>query len=385
MTFPEQQPVSNGFFFKTIRSDDKSFWKDFVHNLIDGEPMEFRKGERGEFTYRLARDSEKYEIIPTNKKDPSRKPLCTEDEKKQTTRAQSLSYANPAVNYMPRAFTLSNRLVGIALPTNGTIIQRIYLNDAFTSARLYDFSTREEAEKEVQEDMAGDIPWLHTSIESLERAGLKKQEANNEIMARIKWIEKNDDYKIVIFVDSVDARIIAQARAWDIHLAVVERRKRLGLTYNESYLPKIMFYPSLKEYTANEQKNDLDSDQISSKYQSLARSIKTLAGYEESSFDERVKCLSQHAKDHSRYFNKAVIGGKDNLQKFFQSYLGAPDSRPYQDIFKEVINSLSIDEVRDLINESSDCSRILNTAAYQRHVETTAASGRKVVFTKLCQ
>jgi hypothetical protein len=333
LSFPEQQSLLNGFFFKTIRSDDGSYWQDFVHNLIDGEPIEFRHGERKAFTYRLARDRKEYEIIPTDKKDPSRKPWCTEEEKRQTTRAQSLSYANPAMNYMPCAFTLTNRLVGIALPKNGALIQRIYSDDAFTRFRTYDFPTREKAEKKIQEDMTGDAPRLHTSIESLESTGFKKQEENNEIMARIKWVEKNDDYKIVIFFDSIDSRIIAQARARDIHLAVVERRKRLGLPYDESYEPKIMFYPSLKEYTQKEQKNDLDSKQIPWEYQSLARVIKALAGYEKLSFDERKKCLLEHGQNHSRYFYKAVIA-----------------------------------------NASPDCYGTLNTVAYQPPQGTTGAS-----------
>ncbi|MFI4955913.1 MAG: ankyrin repeat domain-containing protein [Gammaproteobacteria bacterium] len=197
-----------------------------------------------------------------DKTDPDHIPLWSKEIKARTTPAQSLTYVDPEKNYFPKPFAINKRpncLVGITIPISGAYIQRMGMHDTGTVSRPYRAHTRKEVEVYISTMLNNNF--YHTSLESLVEEALaigKRGLSNqNEVMARIQWLENDDAYQVMIFTDNIGSRLLAQSRAYDIHEAVVKRRQREGKEASGNYYPKISFYPSFKEYSLEEQKNDL--------------------------------------------------------------------------------------------------------------------------------
>ncbi len=353
------------FFYKTLRADAACFWPDFIYNLIDGAPTQLRPRARDAYTTRIGKN-QNYEIVPTNKKHPDRKPLFTPEQKAQTTPAQSVSYANPATDYLPTAFghDMRDLLVGIMTPTReeeGIYTTRIFLSDLGTIERTFEGPSKNKLRRTLEEKLAGNI--YHTTLKSLEDAGKLNQEEHNEIMARLRWVENNDDYQVMIFSDNLASRILAQARALDIHYSIVERRKRQGLPPEGDYVPKIMFYPALTQYSEIEQESDLKSDQSL-----LGKALRSVLINEPITLDEKCEYFHQYGNQLSRYLNLEILG--PSLNSLYMVYL--KDKVVHRKKLEATIDALPAD---NLVKILSDPKHLMHEAVCSIYLDDRAKLG----------
>jgi ankyrin repeat protein len=249
--------MQNQYLFKSIKTGPESYWgTDFIPSLIDHKKLELRVGKRKKYTYRLGKPNSEgvreYEVVPTDKNDHNHIPLWTNAQKKETTPAQSMSFADPAMDFKPSVYSQKQtNLVGIAIPIEGALIQRISAKNLNSRKRSYDLNKKEDLEDYLEDSM------FYPSLNELRDNQKEIENPQTEIMARIKWVENNDNYRIVIYSDNFESRLIAQLWAWDLYYALCDRAGNVQF-------PKIMFFDSQDEYTDEEQNEDLHEEQNNS-------------------------------------------------------------------------------------------------------------------------
>lgn len=267
----DENDLKEPFIYKEIRTgDDTDFWGTFIYGItisektIENKPLTrpplrpvdniiYKSGvsEIAKYRHRLQGI---HEIGNPNES------LHPRDIKKWYSKHQSVSYADPTQDYYPPVFGFGKRacLIGIRLHPKDVLLQRISLYDRGSIGRPYQFATREEAEKDYKERLESKKDF--NSLDDLAKTNATEY---NEVMARLKWNIDGSSH-ICIFVDTLEARLLAQVRANDLKKRLeamfVENKKQLPRDYN---VP-ISFYTNWEP----EKKERDESNQINTSYYS---------------------------------------------------------------------------------------------------------------------
>lgn len=250
----QAHPTHEGRIFKSVRNDAACFEDYFEKELIFPEipHQNLRNYPRKKYTVRH-NGKDQYEIVPTNKANPTRKPRLSPAEKATFTQHQSSSYSNDDAGYNPPVFGhQANRaelLVGISLALKDCQIWRVLMYDGGTVSRPYDFDSKDQAQEFLQKMLDAGI--YHRSVSSLQEYGLRNNEnKHNEVMARYQWNFTDQSSHITVFTNNLESRLLAQVRA----LSLATRLQ--GKYPDKQITVPISIYPEYILYTDQDQQRD---------------------------------------------------------------------------------------------------------------------------------
>lgn len=216
------------FFFKTVRSDDSKYWHQFLMaitptpvNRMALPPLRRQPKER--YTNKMGSDEHgqlKWQTYDRFKK----MPMYPTKELLNSSPVLAMTYADPAKGYEPLPFmqdeVSANELTGVRIEVNAVLINRIMAIDCATWDRAFDSPTYKEAQRMLEDDREEGI-CCDNLAEVVNNAHTFM---HNEILARIQAISA-----VLIFTDTMQARLRAQARARQIN----NRRQQLYFERNE--------------------------------------------------------------------------------------------------------------------------------------------------------
>lgn len=231
------------FLFKTLRNDSHCFMRTFIRSLVDDKSSPLRHSQRRNWTVRLGLPDRvtgvrQYEVVSTC---VANRPSLFGAQKIGFTKHQSCTYADPRRGFLPPPFGYDSRLlVGMRFSLDACLVQRIFRGDIGTLHRPYDTDSKEKAETLPKK--------LSMCASFSELVATGSRYSTNEVMARLTS-RIQDSMQVMIFSDTLEARLLAQLRALDL-AANLQRKYR----WNKPIL--ISFYPALRYYTEQEQAAD---------------------------------------------------------------------------------------------------------------------------------
>lgn len=230
-----------------VKSVRKETWRHFVgtidgtQNTPDKKPqLRFKAHKQGNWGYKF------HGVY--QEKDPAKIVTAKYAELKIThSRAQSCTVIDPSQGFYPATFKglgLGEARVGVrfavADPEMVFVKKIIYGDTGTVTAWHRGFETREEAEAFWRLKINDGIlfPDLDNFIEKAKNDSPKL----NEVLARLRWHYK-PTAQICIFTDNLEARLLAQVRAQDLHRHFLEEtRKNHTTPPPKDYVIPISFY-----------------------------------------------------------------------------------------------------------------------------------------------
>ena len=328
------------YLFKVIRADNADFWNDFAGSLIWPENGEYRKElrkgvARKGFSYRIY-DS-KFQVIPTDKKDPSRKSVWSQyldikddygkleifingrnklgslpkktwsvlkekgqsDQEFEKAKQEKIE---EAINFLKYKFTKnqstslcvtdndsgefsfrsqpfghnksrSELLVGVMLKADLCHIQRVIKYDAGTVYRSYDQRSKHEVEKFLNNKKNIHFPSMEKMVDNFN--GQVKTSNHTEIMAALGLSFNLNGFAITVFSDNLESRLLAQLR----QISFLKLAKQKHQDLNNSLVPIIIYgEDKLINYDFEKQEQDRELKGEDVKYQHYVDAINYILG-----------------------------------------------------------------------------------------------------------
>jgi ankyrin repeat protein len=237
----DDNPWLDSFFYKSIRADESDFWDEYLlwvtHTSINCDPHPpNRYKDKKRYTTKMVRYDNKlrWEVVERS----TAKPMYSSEEKKEFSKASSLSYARPLQGYEPKVFGWNRGrtgcLVGIRLSEDKVRINRIMIYDNGTVDRPYDFDRKNLAKLVLAGKLANDI-YCNSLGELVQSSSVNTY---NEVLGRVH----NKISAIAIFSDNLQSRLLAQLRARQYEKRLKERAEELGEPFNKPYKIPIVYY-----------------------------------------------------------------------------------------------------------------------------------------------
>lgn len=285
------------FYFKMLRADLDNYYNyyfPFVNELIDSNknPFPKRAGVKGNFTVTG-------EGVFSRKKHfshlaPFKKNQYTKDEKKGFTNFQSATLGMPGYFPIPCEFNYKKEvLAGIMLDEKDVLLSnRLYVSDAETYHRPYDFVNLENAQEYYKKNK--DHLYSKKNLNAYKDA-IRRKNVNfhNESLIRMRLNCNDGSFKTSIMADNLESRL--QAKQYAISLEA--KLKQLKLCPDHYTVLTVYYTPNdsqllFREYTDAEYL--LDCHEAASIYVDVAMRIKK---YQEGRFEFLVGLSSEILKE----------------------------------------------------------------------------------------
>ena len=239
------------FVLKSLRADEKGFFKDFIKTITIGEKKPLRVGPKRIYTvtgkgiFKRKPPSPDDEESLSAKSIPLKKPQYTKAEKKGFSKAQAASLGD--ADHHPNVFGFNvtqrnNVLSGIILDCKNVLFtDRNYLSDSGTVKRNYDFDELDDAEhfykryatthyddKQIYASNEIDIflaelKKRETEEKETNKFNIEKKKSYNEILARMRY-DSLDSIQFFIAADTLVCRLQTREYARQFHRFIQEQK-----------------------------------------------------------------------------------------------------------------------------------------------------------------
>ncbi|BBB15772.1 uncharacterized protein RVIR1_13250 [Candidatus Rickettsiella viridis] len=391
------------FIFKNI-ANMEGRWGYFVEGLLSSgheQQQPYRKqNSRAGYTVRL-RDSN-HEVVPTDK--AHRVPALSPEEKALFTKPTATTYANPKRFYRPGS-VFGRGEVGIRVSVNNVKPQRIYTRDQSTFERPYDFDSEKAAQMSIDRtNISNNV--ICTSFSSLIREAVGGE--HNEAIVRLERDFCHPSKQIVIFDESIESKLIAQARKRDLERALKGKYPNkyiqipISFYQNEKYTIKLAkktdrtfyhrtIYLYLKDKDVLEyaiksppvyhiNRIAIDSDELNGYFNSIKTKLEDASQTNDIQLSVEEEKAIYSATSKQGIF-PALSYYTEKAQKEDAAIVDIDSEKNPYKIFlvheKEDFKNLTIDtwkKILPIISELSDVTKLAAYNAIQENLENTALS-----------
>ena len=239
------------YLIKTIRADEKDFWRQFIYSITRSPTQQIR------YDYREG-DKKKYTVTGRGVyKRATKQPQYTKDQKQYYSQPQSTQIVTRTMQ--PKLFGFNkarkDKLVGVMLDIDDSVLlsDRLMLYDGGTLKRPYDFYIKKDATEYLQ-SMTQKQRLFHSEdlanfITACENRFTNDHDSYNEVLARIKW--DINISKIVIGSDTLEARLLAQDRARTLRIRLKEaiEAEYVQILPDKYKIPIVFYMPRSQRHT----------------------------------------------------------------------------------------------------------------------------------------
>lgn len=237
------------FFFRSIYTNDDDFWYEYLLSVTRLGPagemsvnndkhIATRAGERGRYVLKTRKKTgsgqlelryvDRYRLGTAS---------FTPSEKNGFSKPDAMTYCDPRNDFTPPEYWQNfvgdgnfggkqrTASVGVKIDPSDVLTARIYVAGAGTRGRLLESNDLQQLKK-IPRLILPEREFQYAEVDALARSGFRC--VSNEVLGRVKAISG-----ILIFVDDLESRIIAQCRLYSYKQRMLDLQLELGVEFPE--------------------------------------------------------------------------------------------------------------------------------------------------------